>query len=210
MVTLFKKRGKLVGSVLIVLLWVLAYFYVFGDRYVPPAKEEVPRLTAQLFDRMDTKRENAAFRLGEIGPDAKDAVPYLIKALNDVNVSVQQAAVIALGKIGPDAKEAVPALLDKLNDSNKFVREFAAISLGKIGPEPGVVDALIKALDDEDSTVRGGAALGLYYIGPDAAPALVKLTKMAEDPKEEPWVQDRAREAMNEIDSKLETVKKEK
>jgi len=47
-------------------------------------------------------------------------------------------------------------------------------------------------------------------VGGLAAPALVKLTKMAEDPKEEPWVQDRAREAMNKIDSDLEAVKKEK
>ena len=202
------RKVNIIGSTILILIFIVIYCLAFGYKHVIPTKRDVPRLIEQLFDRMDTKREDAALGLSEIGPDAKEAVPYLIKALDDVNSSVQWASAGALGSIGPEARQAVPALLKKLSEGDRQVRPHAAISLGKIGPEPGVVDALIKALDDSDPTVRGGAAIGLYYIGAAAAPALAKLTQMAEDPKEHPYVQDGARKAIEKIDAEVDKLKK--
>ena len=209
MVIWLKKRWRIVASVIIILLWVVAYCHVFGDRYVPPTKEHVPRLIKRLTNNVDNERELAAINLGEVGPDAKEAVPALIKALNDTNEGVRGSAAFALGKIGPDAKGAVPALLQKLDDNSDRVRASTALSLGQIGPEPGVLKALIKALDDEYWVVRSDAALGLCYLGADAAQALSKLREMASNLKEHTNVRYKASEAVKEIETELNAIEEE-
>ena len=99
---MFKIKGKwrTVGWVVVGLFWGFVICYGFGYRYVPPTKNDVPRLKEKLVSNSDNERELAAIDLGKVGPDAVPAVPDLIKALKDVNRGVRGSSAWALGQIG--------------------------------------------------------------------------------------------------------------
>jgi hypothetical protein len=75
----------------------------------------VPALIKTLLESEDPReRQEAAFRLGGIGPQ-EGVVPALIQAMEE-DPNMRWVVAEALWKIGPPAAEAVPALIQALED----------------------------------------------------------------------------------------------
>jgi len=130
----------------------------------------------------DPIKEDAAIRLGEIGPKARRAIPDLIAALKDQDANLRADAITALAEIEP--KEAVPILIEAaIKDKHGGVRSAAIRMLKKMDPE-AAVPALTEALDSDDSGIRRSAIDGLEEIGPKASAAVPALIRELKDETE--------------------------
>jgi hypothetical protein len=86
-----------------------------GDPGPFDLEEGVPALIEALLEHPEHRvREDAAYRLGQVGPQ-EGVVPALAQAM-DADPSMRWVISEALWKIGPEAEEAVPALLRALED----------------------------------------------------------------------------------------------
>lgn len=151
-----------------------------GSKEVDPGP-----MIQQLKDPDVSKRNHAAFMLGQAGPAAKAAVPALTEALGDPEYSVRGQAAQALGGIGADAGSAVPALLQVMQkDPEASPRVYAARALGQLGPAAKpAVPALMEALSDKD--LAESAAVALEALG-EGRPAAERLTRIVKDAKADP------------------------
>ena len=122
----------------------------------------VPTIAMALKDQDTKVRQQAASKLGGMGPAAAEAVPALIEALKDQGEEVRRSAASALGSIGPVAVEAIPALVKTLKDQDEGARRFAAFALAEIGL--AAVPALVEAAKDQDAEVGRSAASALESI----------------------------------------------
>ena len=117
-------------------------------------------------------REEAAKRLGRLGPKAEFAVTALTELLKDETVA-GKAAAEALGRIGPAAAPAVPALVERMKA--KIKTESASIdALGLIGTTASSAVPELAAIVDQGYS---SAARALGMMGKDAASALPQLLR---------------------------------
>jgi hypothetical protein len=88
----------------------------------------------QAFNDPDSKvRQEAAFKLGNVGSSDASVIPALIGALKDSDARVRCEAILALLKSGHDANQAIDALTElQRHDRDPKVREYAAKALKKL------------------------------------------------------------------------------
>jgi len=118
--------------------------------------------------------DNAALRLGQMGPAAKNAVPALARYLESHPQGKPFNPITALGYIGPTASEGVPAIVRALKDPEFHANSLYA--LNRIGAGAGAaVPSLVPFLEHEDPRFRVLALDTLRQLGPLARPALTDL-----------------------------------
>lgn len=128
----------------------------------------------------ESKRRNAAFALGKLGPPSLDSVSHLKNAvLYDSSPRVREAAIFALGELAlhQDAMREdgdIPGVLVKaLGDADPLVRRSGAYAVGCFGRDASFLRPNIeRALNDARPEVRQNAAWTLGRLGNDAAPSL--------------------------------------
>jgi HEAT repeat protein len=92
--------------------------------------------TEALRDPSPKVRQEAAAKLGNVGPSDPAALPALRAALNDADAGVRREVIVALVKCGPAAREAAPALEQlRQNDRDAQVRDYAGRALEKLRAE---------------------------------------------------------------------------
>ncbi len=157
----------------------------------PKAKAAVPKLIAELGNRSEYNRAEAARALGGIGPDAREAVAALEKLLEDEKKSVRVWAAYALARIAGDAKFRVAIIVDlwkneKGGDDTFFANSAAfdaAQTLDLLGADARpALDHLIAALAAEMTSAGTAkyAARALGHFPTEAGtivPALVTVLK---------------------------------
>jgi HEAT repeat protein len=131
-------------------------------------------------------REDAAYRLGRLGPRAKAAVPALLRATEDGNeFPLRDEAVKALGAIAPGDPIVLKRIGDLLADRSERgeLSATARKTLAKVGPLaiPVLVDKLKARWDDLDEEeilgTWGWSASALAEIGRPALPAVLEALK---------------------------------
>jgi HEAT repeat protein len=151
------------------------------------AREALPDLLEQAFNRHEDLRIMARMVLEKLGNHAEKAVPDLLKALSEGSFRNRRFAAIALGKIGVHAKEAVPALIKVIQeeDNGEFLRTSAVEALGNMGIHAKeAVPALIKILQkDGNNYVLEAAVEALGKIGVHAKEAVPDLIKVLHEKK---------------------------
>lgn len=106
--------------------------------------------TAELADKDDFGRDQAATAVSKYGPNAKVAVPGLLPLLKNPADLSFTSALLAISAIGPAAGEAVEPLVVLLKHKDANVRVLAAGTLPDLGPAAGkAVQPLIAALNDK-------------------------------------------------------------
>lgn len=116
----------------------------------------------------DTRRADAATRLGDFGPAAKAATPALVRGLQGNDAPVRAASAEALGKIQADPPIVIPLLIKCLDD--ELVNEAAALALADYGPPAkAAVPKLIKLSTVPDKDLHRAVVLALTKIDPEAA-----------------------------------------
>lgn len=141
------------------------------------SNDPVDSLVRELSDSYSITREQAARKLGDMGPKAVKAIPALRKRLLDIHKGVRQTAAEALGKIGPAAKVAILDLSKRFFDKEPGVRLKAAWSLGRIG-EPSLPE-LSKLLSSDYPHARYLAIQALMQI---KGKGIQQLQKALKDP----------------------------
>jgi len=107
-------------------------------------QEAIPFLIQDLKNSDNAVRQNAAEKLGKIGPQAISAVPALLEVLQDPNEWVRYYSAEALGSLG--SQDSVPGLIAALHDPSLGVRAQAAFSIYRIGDNKFLKEAAIPAL----------------------------------------------------------------
>src|SRR5258708_1569651 len=95
----------------------LSLFFLTGCSKAPPhtlaGGKPVSNWVELLQNSSDAKlRQEAAFKLGNVGPSEPAAFPALLGALKDRDAAVRSEAILALVKFGPAALDAVPTLTE--------------------------------------------------------------------------------------------------
>jgi len=121
-------------------LVVLPVVLVSGCGQGPPMLAGGKPVTARIqeLQNPDAKvRQQAAFKLGNVGPADPDVLPALIGALRDSDPGVRREVILAVVKFGPAAQDAIPALLDlQQHDRDAQVRGYAVKALEKLRSDP--------------------------------------------------------------------------
>jgi len=163
--------------------------YLFGLKDIDA--EVISSLIEELGDEDLDVWKRAEEELIEIG---EPAVPLLIDALDSDNTRIRIKTINVLGEIGDP--RAVGPIIDLLKSESPLIRARASIALGELKDTKAVKPLIDVLLDDEESWVRSEAAKALGEIGdPRALEPLVQALK-----DEDPWVRDKARDAMMMID----------
>jgi RNA polymerase sigma factor (sigma-70 family) len=155
--------------------------------------------------------DQAARRLGNIGPPAEAAIPALIETVRSERPGIDyRSAIGALYQIDPHGKKSIPLLTPLLRDSDESVRTNVAIGLASAYPK------LLKKIASENQELipiyvdclkrdhpRSEAMEALAAIGADAksaVPAFVELSTRG--PFNQPNHSERRRllEALEKID----------
>jgi HEAT repeat protein len=76
-------------------------------------------------------RQEAVFKLGNVGSADPSAYPAVFGALKDSSAKVRREAVLSLMKFGDEARDAAPALRELERDPDATVRAYAAKALAK-------------------------------------------------------------------------------
>ncbi len=87
-------------------------------------------------------RQEAAFKLGNVGSSDASVIPALIGALKDSDARVRCEAILALLKSGRDAAAASDSLGElQMHDRDPKVREYAAKALQRLQAGTSTSDA---------------------------------------------------------------------
>jgi hypothetical protein len=167
-------------SVLIILVLTASCAPQTSNHVAP--KETVASLTKDLESDDTRVREEAARKLGEMGPPAAAAIGPLLKATKDPIADVRCLAVAALGKIGAKPESVIPALEAALTDESWQVRVEAVRGLEKIAyQEKTAVIALNRALRSRDKDIQKRAAAALLHVESTHPAALQTLIQLLDD-----------------------------
>jgi hypothetical protein len=176
--------------------------------------DPVPRLLLKLHEPKAEDPPLVFMALRSLGEKAAPAVPDLVELLTDDKLRAEAAR--TLGAIGPAAEAAVPALEPYVDDPWWEGRDAAIQALYRITGDtryrdlayrpdevrPGddwALPFLLKDLDSRSPTWRKDAVEALGRLGVAARDAVPSLARLATDPKEDEYVRDAAREALQRI-----------
>jgi len=124
-------------------------------------------LIAQLKDKDEKKRVDAAAQLGPKAAKSDKAFEALVGVLNDKDsIKLRELAIHAVGNSGRDSKTLLPHLKTALEEKKGDVAAIAIDALGDIGKKnKDAIPLLIDTLKNPTLGKRAASALGA--IGPD-------------------------------------------
>lgn len=146
-----------------------------------------PRLLNALpsADRVEGRREAAAFMLGQIGPEAAAAIPTLFRIYTDTNENwrIESELGGALASMGEKGMVLFPQYLSWLTNADPVIQAIGAGFLESIGPKAqAALPALTKAADSHNRNVATTAARALWSIGRQTNIVLRVHTKYLQSP----------------------------
>jgi len=147
-------------------------------------------------------RFSATEAIGQLGQTSPATVEALFNALSDSDVYVRSGAATALRQLRQGK-----VLLKALTDPNEYVHSSAAEVLVQLGHTTPAVKALIKMFSSPDLGVRVSVAKVLIQLGDTTPPIVQTLLSALSAP--EPYVRDRAVEALGKLQIKNETEYRE-
>lgn len=150
----------------------------------------------------------AAWKLAMIGPPANGALPVLEQLLagpsvGDGRFMFRVAAACIKGEYKSDAEAFGELLWDEDSKCRAFAAYmlYADVTIGRDVPVARMVDALAHPRADDDPFERSQLVETFYQLGSKAISAREVLKQVASDPATDPRVAQRAREAVERIDS---------
>jgi pyruvate, orthophosphate dikinase len=156
--------------------YALGVIVLLYPEIIPPF---IHSLQKELKGNAESRKQHAAYVLGEIGPAASESVDDLLNLLNNKfeNIYARGAAPEALGKIGPNNEKVIASLMQAFQEKNYIIRKHAAEALaqgiktsssgdslvymfaeGKTGAEKLFQDLSL----DERKGILGGKGEGLH------------------------------------------------
>jgi HEAT repeat protein len=160
----------------------------------PEAQPAIPALGAALQDADTEVRRWSAAALVTIGPGDEATARALGRALSDKNLDVRRSAAEALIKMSAGAGKAFLVLGEMLEQEDVDTRRRLIHLLSRCD-EPAAI-LLGKALKDENLGIRIRAAEALAKMGPEAKEAVPALQQALADPNPNPYVRERAAQAL--------------
>lgn len=146
-------------------------------------------------------QERAAWAIGQLEYTA--LLPELLKAAEHPGLLVRSAAVNALMRIKPT--QALPVLISiAQQDPVLLLRQKATLALGLIKSDKNA-QLLADLSSDEKPEIRGASVLAMARLHSSKNNFSEILKEMTKDPS--PYVQARAKAALNMINDKKETVR---
>ncbi|MDA1273825.1 MAG: HEAT repeat domain-containing protein [Verrucomicrobia bacterium] len=128
----------------------------------------------------DSRRDEAARALGELGSQASTAVPGLVRILSHETGLPPAVAIEALRKIGVATPESVEALNRIMREGRLSWSVTAAWTLAELTPSPEeALGVLTNALVERDAGMQQYAAMALSSLGEKGRPAIPDLRAAA-------------------------------